>query len=84
MLISVAAVTACTYWGRFNASIPSKLPVGRAFEAAGGRSWLVSFWKMDGDPEWIAIAIPFGFVNPSAAFKALTHAITNSVHSVRL
>lgn len=66
MPISVIAVSACAYWGRFQTSDPSKLPVGNSFEAAGGRPWLVSFWKMEGDPKWIAIAIPFGFVRTTS------------------
>jgi boron transporter len=60
--ISVIAVSACAYWGRFKVAEPAKLPVGGAFEAAGGREWFVPFWKMGGDPKWIGIAIPFGFV----------------------
>lgn len=61
--IVVIAVSACAYWGRFELSGPSKLPVGDSFEPAGGRSWLVPFWDIDSDPKWIAIAIPFGFVS---------------------
>lgn len=62
MPISVIAVSACAYWGRFQASAPNTLPVGQSFEAAGGRSWLVRFWDMNGDPKWVAVAIPFGFI----------------------
>ena len=70
MPISVVAVSACAYWGRFQESNPAKLPVGSSFEATGGRAWLVPFWDMGGDPKWIAVAIPFGFVrlqHPSLA-----------------
>ncbi len=48
------------YWGRFNATNPLTLPVGGAFQAAGGRGWLVKFWELEG--KWVGIAFPFGFV----------------------
>ncbi|KAG6837608.1 hypothetical protein H0H93_006129 [Arthromyces matolae] len=48
------------YWGRFNASNPATLPVGRAFQPAGDREWLVKFWQLDG--KWVGIALPFGIV----------------------
>ncbi|OBZ71230.1 hypothetical protein A0H81_08573 [Grifola frondosa] len=37
---------------------PSTLPVGPAFQPAGGREWLVRFWELDN--KWIGIAFPFG------------------------
>ena len=46
------------YWGRFNATNPLTLPIARAFQAAGGRQWLVSFWKFE--TKWVGIALPFG------------------------
>lgn len=59
MPIIVIAISGCAYWGRFHSSTPATLPVGRAFEAANGRPWLVKFWELDA--KWIAIALPFGF-----------------------
>lgn len=61
--IAVIAVSGCAYWGRFDLSTPSKLPVGSSFKPAGGRSWIVPFWDIQGDAKWIAISIPFGFVS---------------------
>ncbi|KAF7297733.1 Phosphoglycerate mutase-like protein [Mycena kentingensis (nom. inval.)] len=60
MPISLIATSAMAYWGRFNAANAPTLPVGGAFQAAGGRQWLVKFWEMDG--KWVGIAFPFGFV----------------------
>ncbi|KAJ7242867.1 HCO3 transporter family-domain-containing protein [Mycena haematopus] len=60
MPISLIASSGMAYWGRFNATNPATLPVGRAFQAAGGRDWLVKFWELDG--KWVGIAFPFGFV----------------------
>ncbi|GLB38273.1 putative anion exchange family protein [Lyophyllum shimeji] len=60
MPISLVASSAMAYWGRFNAANPSTLPVGRAFQPAGGREWLVKFWQLDG--KWVGIALPFGIV----------------------
>jgi hypothetical protein len=60
MPISLIASTAMAYWGRFSAVNPATLPVGGAFQAAGGRKWLVRFWQLDG--KWVAIASPFGLV----------------------
>jgi len=48
------------YWGRFNASNPTTLQVGGAFQAANGRAWLVKFWELDG--KWVIIALPFGII----------------------
>jgi hypothetical protein len=62
LAISVLAASACGYWGRFNASNPPTLPVGRPFEPSGGRDWLVPFWNLCDDPKWIALALPFGLV----------------------
>ncbi|CAL1713512.1 unnamed protein product [Somion occarium] len=59
MPISLIASSAMAYWGRFNHANPNTLPVGRAFQPAGGRSWLVKFWQLDG--KWVGIAFPFGF-----------------------
>ena len=47
-----------SYWGRFNKSGAATLPVGGAFEAAGGREWLVKFWELEG--KWVEVAFPFG------------------------
>ncbi|PSS09346.1 hypothetical protein PHLCEN_2v3378 [Hermanssonia centrifuga] len=47
------------YWGRFNSANPATLPVGKAFQPAGGRDWLVKFWQLEG--KWVGIAFPFGF-----------------------
>jgi len=60
MPISLIASSGMAYWGRFNAANPSTLPVGGAFQAAGGREWLVKFWELDG--KWVGIAFPFGFI----------------------
>ncbi|KAG5648397.1 hypothetical protein DXG03_004971 [Asterophora parasitica] len=48
------------YWGRFNTANPATLPIGTAFQPAGGREWLVRFWQLDG--KWVGIALPFGIV----------------------
>ncbi|KAJ3556952.1 hypothetical protein NM688_g1745 [Phlebia brevispora] len=58
MPISLLASSAMAYWGRFNTANPSTLPVGRAFQPAGGRDWLVRFWQLEG--KWVGIAFPFG------------------------
>ncbi|KAF7357660.1 hypothetical protein MSAN_01362600 [Mycena sanguinolenta] len=60
MPISLIASSGMAYWGRFNATNPATLPVNGAFQAAGGREWLVKFWELDG--KWVGIAFPFGFV----------------------
>ncbi|KAF4617309.1 hypothetical protein D9613_006003 [Agrocybe pediades] len=60
MPISLVATSAMAYWGRFNYANPSTLPVGGAFQAAGGRTWLVRFWELDG--KWVGIAFPFGLI----------------------
>jgi TRAP-type C4-dicarboxylate transport system permease small subunit len=60
MPIALIATSAMAYWGRFNASDPTTLPVGKAFQPAGGREWLVSFWQLPA--KWVGIAFPFGFV----------------------
>ncbi|KAJ6584664.1 HCO3 transporter family-domain-containing protein [Mycena capillaripes] len=60
MPISLIASSGMAYWGRFNVTNPSTLPVGGAFQAAGGRDWLVKFWELDG--KWVGIAFPFGFI----------------------
>lgn len=58
MPIALVASSAVAYWGRLNAAHPTTLPVGGAFDAAGGRSWLVKFWLLDG--KWVGMALPFG------------------------
>ncbi|KAJ7505570.1 HCO3 transporter family-domain-containing protein [Mycena galericulata] len=60
MPIALIASSGMAYWGRFNATNPATLPVGGAFQAAGGRDWLVKFWELDG--KWVGIAFPFGFI----------------------
>lgn len=60
MPIALVACSAIAYWGRFNASNPLTLPVGKAFQPAGGREWLVRFWELPA--QWVGIAFPFGFV----------------------
>ncbi|THH21570.1 hypothetical protein EW146_g43 [Bondarzewia mesenterica] len=60
MPISLIAASGMAYWGRFNAANPITLPVGGAFEPAGGRAWLVRFWQLEG--RWVGIAFPFGIV----------------------
>ncbi|CAK5284334.1 unnamed protein product [Mycena citricolor] len=60
MPISLIASSAMAYWGRFNAANTATLPVGAAFQPAGGREWLVKFWELDG--KWVGIAFPFGFI----------------------
>ncbi|KIM43231.1 hypothetical protein M413DRAFT_444039 [Hebeloma cylindrosporum] len=60
MPISLVASSAMAYWGRFNFADPLTLPVGGAFQAAGGRNWLVKFWELEG--KWVGIAFPFGIV----------------------
>ncbi|KAL0066207.1 hypothetical protein AAF712_006832 [Marasmius tenuissimus] len=60
MPIALIASSAMAYWGRFNLANPTTLPVGKAFQPAGGREWLVKFWELDG--KWVGIALPFGIV----------------------
>ncbi|KAJ7695721.1 HCO3 transporter family-domain-containing protein [Mycena rosella] len=60
MPISLVASTGMAYWGRFNSTNPATLPIGGAFQAAGGRDWLVKFWELDA--KWVGIAFPFGFI----------------------
>lgn len=60
MPISLVASSAMAYWGRFNFANPLTLPVGGAFQAAGGRNWVVKFWELEG--KWVGIAFPFGIV----------------------
>ncbi|KAK7048135.1 HCO3 transporter family-domain-containing protein [Favolaschia claudopus] len=60
MPISLIASSGMAYWGRFNVANASTLPVAGAFQAAGGRDWLVKFWELDG--KWVGIAFPFGLV----------------------
>lgn len=58
MPVSIVVVSALAYWGRLNESNLETLPVGSAFQAAGGRAWLVQFWKLEA--RWVGIAFPFG------------------------
>lgn len=58
MPLALIASSAMAYWGRFNRANPTTLPVGGAFEAAGGRNWIVKFWELDS--KWVGIAFPFG------------------------
>lgn len=51
------------YWGRFNTANPTTLPVGGAFQPAGGRQWLVRFWELDG--KYVGIAFPYVTVRHS-------------------
>ena len=60
MPISLIATSSMAYWGRFSTSKPTTLPVGAAFQAAGGREWLVRFWQLD--IKWVGIAFPFGLI----------------------
>lgn len=60
MPMSLIAVSGVAYWGRFNYANPSTLPIGAAFEPAGGRAWLVKFWQLD--IKWVGIALPFGIL----------------------
>ena len=60
MPLALVAASALAYWGRFDAAHPATLPVRGAFEAAGGRAWLVRFWELDG--KWVGVALPFGLV----------------------
>ncbi|KAG1749357.1 HCO3 transporter family-domain-containing protein [Suillus lakei] len=60
MPISLIAASGMAYWGRFNTSNPTTLPVGGVFQAANGRAWLVKFWELDG--KWVGIALPFGII----------------------
>ncbi|PFH53380.1 hypothetical protein AMATHDRAFT_55306 [Amanita thiersii Skay4041] len=60
MPISLVAASGMAYWGRFNAANPNTLPINGAFQAAGGRDWLVRFWQLEA--KWVGIALPFGFV----------------------
>lgn len=60
MPISLVASSAMAYWGRFNFANPLTLPVGGAFQAAGGRNWVVKFWELEG--KWVGIAFPFGII----------------------
>ncbi|KAI0682808.1 anion exchanging protein [Cytidiella melzeri] len=59
MPIALLASSAMAYWGRFSKANPTTLPVGMAFQPAGGRDWLVQFWQLEG--KWVGIAFPFGF-----------------------
>lgn len=58
MPIALVACSALAYWGHFNSSNPTTLPIAGAFQAANGRSWLVPFWHLPG--KWVGIAFPFG------------------------
>lgn len=60
MPIALVASSGVAYWGRFDAAQPTTLPVGGAFDTAGGRSWLVKFWLLDW--KWVGVAFPFGLV----------------------
>ena len=60
MPISLVATSAMAYWGRFNATNPLTLPIAGAFQAAGGRQWLVRFWEIE--TKWVGIALPFGII----------------------
>lgn len=60
MPISLIATSGMAYWGRFNATNPETLPVGKAFLPAGDRPWLVPFWDLEG--KWVGIALPFGLI----------------------
>ncbi|KAG6909271.1 hypothetical protein DXG01_001333 [Tephrocybe rancida] len=60
MPMSLIASSAMAYWGRFNIANPSTLPIGPAFQPAGGREWLVRFWQLEA--KWVGIALPFGIV----------------------
>lgn len=60
MPISLVAASAMAYWGRFNFANPTTLPVGKAFQPASDREWLVRFWQLEG--KWVGIALPFGIV----------------------
>ncbi|KAI6144224.1 HCO3 transporter family-domain-containing protein [Pisolithus tinctorius] len=60
MPISLVAASAMAYWGRLHSANVLTLPVGGAFQAANGRSWLVKFWELDG--KWTGIALPFGII----------------------
>ncbi|EIW81250.1 hypothetical protein CONPUDRAFT_82277 [Coniophora puteana RWD-64-598 SS2] len=60
MPISLVAATGVAYWGRFNKTDPTTLPVGGAFQAANGREWLVRFWQLEG--KWVGVALPFGII----------------------
>ncbi|KDQ62175.1 hypothetical protein JAAARDRAFT_121950 [Jaapia argillacea MUCL 33604] len=60
MPISLVVSSALAYWGRFNNANPTTLPVGGAFQPAGGRAWLVPFWQLEG--KWVGVAFPFGVV----------------------
>ena len=60
MPIALVASSGVAYWGRFEATNPNTLPVAGAFNAAGGRPWLVKFWLLD--EKWVGIALPFGLI----------------------
>jgi hypothetical protein len=60
MPISLVATSAMAYWGRFDATNPLTLPIAGAFQAAGGRQWLVRFWEIE--TKWVGIALPFGII----------------------
>lgn len=60
MPIALVASSGVAYWGRFEAANPNTLPVAGAFNAAGGRPWLVKFWLLD--EKWVGIALPFGLI----------------------
>ncbi|KAL1673436.1 HCO3 transporter family-domain-containing protein [Schizophyllum commune] len=60
MPISLVASSGVAYWGRFNAANAQTLPISGAFQPAGGREWLVRFWRLEG--KWVGIALPFGFI----------------------
>ena len=60
MPISLVATSGMAYWGRFNAANPTTLPTEAAFQAAGGRDWLVKFWQLEG--KYVGMALPFGII----------------------
>lgn len=60
MPISLIATSGVAYWGAFKLADPETLPIGPAFQPAGGREWLVRFWQLDG--KWVGTAFPFGII----------------------
>lgn len=79
MPISLIAVSGLAYWGRFNSSNPDTLPISGAFQPAGGRAWLVRFWKLPG--KWVGVAFPFGVVLWVLFFFDHNVSVRHTVHS---
>jgi hypothetical protein len=62
MPITVIATSGLAYWGMLRHAHTETLPNAGAFEAVGGRSWLVPFWELEG--KWVGVAFPQVALSP--------------------